>query len=138
MKRYFAILFSVLFLAVPPNSEAFSENSSHNDKNCRTDIPKRDCETGLVGCKNGDGTCKPEMRGRCGKRRGDWYGASQPVANVAEAHEQLTNYYAEKGYEVSEVTEKKWGFKANILDKDGKVIDRAMIDKRSGRIRSIY
>lgn len=40
-------------------------------------------------------------------------------------------------YAVSEIMEKKWGFRANILDKNGSVIDRVMIDKRTGRIRSL-
>ena len=138
MNHGLTLLFIITLLSVNPAKNALAESSQHSEKNCRSHIPKRDCETGSVDCKNGDGTCSPEMRGRCGKRRGDWYGASQPVTDPAEARKQLTNYYAEQGYKVSEVIEKKWGFRADILDKDGKVVDRAMIDKRSGRIRSIY
>ena len=78
------------------------------------------------------------MRGRCGKRRGDWYGASQPVTSAAEAERLLGNFFAGQEYSVSAVTEKKWGFTADIRDKDKKVIDQVMIDKRSGRIRSLY
>ena len=77
------------------------------------------------------------MRGRCGKRRGDWYGASQPVVSAVEARALLQNYFTGQEYSVSGVTEKKWGFRAEIFDKDGKMIDRVMIDKRSGRIRSL-
>lgn len=138
MKHCLRLLFIVTLLSVNPATDAMAENSQHSEKSCRSYIPKKNYESGSVGCINGDGTCSPETRGRCGKRSGDWYGASQPVADPAEAHRQLTNYYAGQGYKVSEVTEKRWGFRADILDKDGKVVDRAMIDKRSGRIRSIY
>jgi hypothetical protein len=77
------------------------------------------------------------MRGRCGKRRGDWYGARQPVANAAEAQKLLVNYFSDQGYAVSEMTEQIWGFRALIVDKNGKAVDVVMIDKRSGRIRSL-
>lgn len=89
-------------------------------------------------CKNEDVVCSPEMRGRCGKRRGDWYGASHAVADATEARRLLVNYFAGQGYTVSGVREKRWGFKAEILDRDDKVVDRVMIDKRFGRIRSLY
>jgi hypothetical protein len=96
-----------------------------------------DYATAPAWCKSREGLCDPEMRGRCGKQRGDWYGASQPVANVEEARELLQSFFTGKEYHVSEITEKKWGFKADILDKNGTVVDRVMIDKRSGRIRSL-
>lgn len=99
---------------------------------------KADCDGARGWYRNGDVTCRPEMRGRCGKRRGDLYGAPQPVADAAEARQLLLQYFAGQEYTVAEVTEKRWGFKAEIIDKDGKVVDRVMIDKRSGRIRSLY
>ena len=82
-------------------------------------------------------TCSPEMRGRCGKRRGDWYGARQPVVDATEARKLLINYFNGQGYTISEMSEQKWGFRAVIVDRDGKTIDLVMIDKRSGRIRSL-
>jgi hypothetical protein len=138
MKNYLPVLLGILFLNAPPLHADQAASRTSEDKNCRTHAMKMDREAGYVRCTSPDGTCNPEMRGRCGKRRGDWYGASQPVANAAEARGLLTSYYTGQGYAVSEVTEKKWGFKASILDKDGAVIDRVMIDKRSGRIRSLY
>jgi hypothetical protein len=107
------------------------------DKNCRMHNGKTDCEPVPALCKSGEGACSPEMRGRCGKRRGDWYGASHPVTTAIEARGLLQSYFAAQAYTVSEVSEKKWGFRAEIRDKNGKMIDRVMIDKRSGRIRSI-
>lgn len=114
-----------------------SELQAGEDKNCRMHNGKAGCEPGPGWCKSGEGACSPEMRGRCGKRRGDWYGASQPVSTAAEARGLLQSYFAGQEYTVSEVSEKRWGFRAEIRDRNGKVVDRVMIDKRSGRIRSI-
>jgi len=107
-------------------------------KECRKPGMRMDCDADPAWCKKEGESCSPEMRGRCGKRRGDWYGARQPVANAAEARGLLVSYFTGQGYTVSEVSDKKWGFKAEILDKNGNIVDRVMIDKRSGRIRSLY
>ena len=107
-------------------------------KDCRKPGVKMDCDANPEWCKNARGAFNSEMRGRCGKRRGDWYGARKPVANATEARVLLVNYFTGQEYTISEVNEKRWGFRAEILDKDGNVVDRVMIDKRSGRIRSLY
>ncbi|MDD2540582.1 MAG: hypothetical protein PHH28_06000 [Desulfuromonadaceae bacterium] len=99
---------------------------------------KMDCDNGPTWCNKESRPYKCGMRGRCGKRRGDWYGARQPVSNATEARNLIQNYFAGQGYTTSGVTERRWGFWAEIIDKDGKIVDRVMIDKRSGRIRSLY
>lgn len=133
MKRYLLLLSYLLLLAVQPVAAAQSDETAH----CPAPGAKADCDSGTAWCRNGEKPCRPEMRGRCGKRRGDWYGASQPVTGVAEARKLLDHFFSGQDYTISGVVEKKWGFKADILDKDGTVVDRVMIDKRSGRIRSI-
>ena len=138
MKHFLPLVLGLLWLASQPLAAAQAAGGISEAENCRKHDMKSDCDGGPARCNNGEGTCSPEMRGRCGKRRGDWYGASQPVASATEARGLLSNYFTGQGYSVSDITEKKWGFRAEILDKDGKVIDRVMIDKRSGRIRSLY
>jgi hypothetical protein len=137
MKRIVRVVFCAVLLAAGAASAAQPEHRAEASETCRKPGGNRDCNGGPGWCKSNESTCSPEMRGRCGKRRGDWYGARQPVATAAEAQTLLQNYYAGQGYTVSYVVEKKWGFKADIIDKNGVVIDRAMIDKRSGRIRSL-
>ena len=122
-----------LLLTVP----AFAEQPADTGVDRNAGVGNNCDTSGPEWCKKGNGSCIPEMRGRCGKRRGDWYGARQPVANAAEARKLLANYFNAQGYAVSEMTEKKWGFRAVIIDKDGKTVDLVMIDKRSGRIRSL-
>jgi hypothetical protein len=136
MKLLLPILLYIL-LAAGTALASSPEVQAGVDKNCRMHNGKAECEAGSSGCKGMEGSCSPEMRGSCGKRRGDWYGASQPVATASEARRILQNYFAAQEYSVSELSEKKWGFKADIRDKSGKIIDRVMIDKRTGRIRSI-
>ena len=133
MKHYLPFLLGALLMAAQPATPVRADGG----KSVSTHPGKKDCDAGPAWCKSGEGSCKPEMRGRCGKRRGDWYGASQPVKSAEEARTLLLLYFTGQEYTISEITEKKWGFKAEIFGKDGSVIDRVMIDKRSGRIRSL-
>ena len=122
-------------LLISPVSAADRVDSAQ--KPCQKNSGKSECGSDPSWCKSREGVCAPELRGRCGKRRGDWYGEPQPVSTAAEARKLLLNYFSGQEYTVSDVLEKKWGFRADILDRDSKVIDRVMIDKRSGRIRSL-
>jgi hypothetical protein len=138
MKYHILLLLSALLLTAQFVAAAQVEDYAAETIKPRRHAMKMDCDAPPDWCKNKDGTCKPEMHGQCGKRRGDWYGARKPVANEAEARTLLLTYFSGQGYTVSELTERRWGFKAEIIDKDGKVVDHVMIDKRSGRIRSLY
>lgn len=137
MKHKVSLLLCMMLLAAVSVDAAQPESPAETTETCRKPGRNKDCSS-TPGWGNGEKeTCSPEMRGRCGKRRGDWYGARQPVTTATEAQTLLQNYYAGQGYTVSAVSEKKWGFKADILDRNGVVADRVMIDKRSGRIRSL-
>ncbi len=86
-------------------------------------------------CRTERGPCSP---GRCGKRRGDWYGARRPVSTPEEARELLRHHFSGDGNSIANLAERRWRYEADIIDPRGSVIDRVMIDKRSGRIRSIF
>lgn len=138
MKQYLSLMLCLL-LFTAGNAQADKSGGRMGEAdNCQAHGGKMGRGDGPAWCNSGGETCRPEMRGRCGKRRGDWYGARQPVADATEAHRLLQNYFDGQKYSVSEVIEKKWGFKAEILDKSGTVVDRVLIDKRTGRIRSLY
>ncbi len=66
------------------------------------------------------------------------YGAKKPVSTLKEAKAALEDFYKDKDVEVGKIKEKDLFFEAEILDKKGKVVDKVIIDKRTGRIRSIY
>jgi len=126
MKRSILIICNLLlcFAATVPAVAADAGHVRHQDKEC--------CQT------SGNGPCNLEKRGWCGKRKGDWYGARRPVTSVNDAREQFAKYFSGQQLVAAEIAEKKWRFEADVLDSCGKVVDRVMIDKRSGRVRSIY
>jgi len=68
------------------------------------------------------------------------YGLRKPVSTVEQAKQVIDVYLAETGQKLAagNITEKNWYFEAEILDRNKTVIDRVIVDKRSGRIRSIY
>jgi|GEM_PF-2296580 len=68
--------------------------------------------------------------------RADNYGACKPVLTVEDAVKRIKESSKET-ISVERVVERTWFFKADILDKDGKLLDKVIIHKRSGRIRSI-
>jgi hypothetical protein len=72
-----------------------------------------------------------------GPRRG-WYGARAAVRTLEEAAGILREYFAREETAIGPVRERKWFFEAEIRDKDGNLIDRVAVDKRTGRIRSMF
>jgi hypothetical protein len=66
------------------------------------------------------------------------YGQKKEVSSVDDAKKVLTEYFSKKEVKIGEIKEKKLYFEAHILDKNDNLIDIVIIDKRTGRIRSIY
>lgn len=68
-----------------------------------------------------------------------WYGAKRKVKNVKEAMDILKRYFSQyKDINITNITERRFFFEAEIRDKDQNLIDIVIVDKRTGRIRSIY
>jgi hypothetical protein len=126
MKLSFLILCSLIFSAAVTEPAVAADAGSARKQNAEC------CQSA------GNGQCSHEKRGWCGKRKGDWYGARRPVTSIDDAREQFAKYFSGQQLVVAEVAEKPWRFEADVLDSCGKVVDRVMIDKRSGRVRSIY
>ncbi len=68
------------------------------------------------------------------------YGARKAVKNVDEARQVMESYFAplQEGVRTGKIEEKPLYFEVEILGRDGALIDKAIVDKRTGRIRSIY
>ncbi len=77
---------------------------------------------------------KKYFYGRPGKGR---YGERSTVMNEDAARGVLREYY-QNSATIGRIREKKHYFDAEIMDKEGRVVDRVIIDRRSGRIRSAY
>jgi hypothetical protein len=75
----------------------------------------------------------------CEGERWGMYGERKAVRSPAEAKKVLSEYFSSvPGAKISIIKERKWFFKAEIRDRKDNLIDVVIIDKRSGRIRSIY
>jgi len=71
------------------------------------------------------------------------YGVRKPVRTAEEAKQVIETYLSDlsgntEGFRVGQIQEKNLYFEVEILDRNNKLIDRAIVDKRTGRIRSIY
>jgi hypothetical protein len=66
------------------------------------------------------------------------YGEKRPVATIEEARKILSEYFAKKDVKIGEIREQELFFEAEIRDKNNNLVDKVIIDKRTGRIRSTY
>jgi hypothetical protein len=75
-----------------------------------------------------------------GSKGGGPYGTRRPVSTADEAKRMVETYLSQVGHvmRTGKIEEKKWHFEMEILDQDGKPTDAIIVDKRTGRIRSIY
>ncbi len=73
-----------------------------------------------------------------GGSRGGAYGEKREVRTVEDAQKLLREYFSKRDVKIGEIREKEYHFEADIRDKNNNLIDKVIIDKRTGRIRSIY
>ena len=72
-----------------------------------------------------------------GSREGG-YGEKKEVLTPGDADKILRQYFAKQNVTIGEIREKELYFEAEVRDKDNKIIDKVIVDKRTGRVRSIY
>ncbi|MEW6600093.1 MAG: hypothetical protein AB1499_03905 [Nitrospirota bacterium] len=78
-----------------------------------------------------------DERNPYGRPRKGQYGEKSAIINEAEAHRILGEYF-QGDVKIGRVRERKFYFESEIRDRNGNLIDKVIIDKRTGRIRSIY
>jgi len=66
------------------------------------------------------------------------YGEKKGIRTAEEALQALKKNFNKKNVVIGEVAEKELYFEAEIKDRENIVIDKVVVDKRTGRIRSIY
>ncbi|MDI6743932.1 MAG: hypothetical protein QMD07_00990 [Thermodesulfovibrionales bacterium] len=76
--------------------------------------------------------------GYCPRPMGGWYGAKKSVNDIRDARKILNEYFKDLDVVIGDIKERKWFFEADIKDKNNNLIDVVIVDKRTGRIRSIY
>jgi len=72
------------------------------------------------------------------KNEPDGYGGKRPIRERHEARKEFEKFFKEKNLKVGNIKEGELLFEAEILDRNNNVVDKVVIDKRTGRIRSIY
>jgi hypothetical protein len=77
-------------------------------------------------------------RGPYGVSGGSTYGEKQRVGTKDKARKLLKEYFSNRDVTIGEIREKQYYFEADITDKKGKLLDKVIVDKRTGRIRSTY
>jgi len=88
-----------------------------------------------AGQGHGDG--RQPYGGYCEGPRWGWYGARTPVTTLEDARKRLEEFFKDQNVVVGTIVEQHKFFKADILDRNGVLLDQVIIHKRSGRIRSI-
>jgi hypothetical protein len=88
-------------------------------------------ENGWKGSRYHYGTYCPGLR----EKR---YGERKAVRTEGEARSELLKYFSSGEEKIGEIKDRGFFFEVEIKDKDDRIVDKVIIDKRSGRIRSIY
>jgi hypothetical protein len=76
--------------------------------------------------------------GYCQGPRWGRYGARMPVMTSEDARQHLHKFFEGKSVTIGVIAEQEMFFKADIIDHEGRLVDRVIVHKRSGRIRSIF
>ncbi len=87
--------------------------------------------------------CEPTYGHYWQSRSFGWYGAKRTVSTTTEARDIIERFFIahHKGLNmvrVGAVRERTCFFEVEIRNSRGKLIDMVIIDKRTGRIRSIF
>lgn len=75
--------------------------------------------------------------GYCRGPRHGWYGALSPVKSAEKAKQLIIEFFSGRVI-VENLLERELFFEADVKSEKGVLIDIVIVDKRTGRIRSIY
>lgn len=76
--------------------------------------------------------------GYCKGPQWGWYGARTQVRTEREARRHLVKFFEGQDVTIGPITERERFFRAVILNAQDQVVDHVIINKRTGRIRSLY
>ncbi|MDA8091791.1 MAG: hypothetical protein M0Z61_16420 [Nitrospiraceae bacterium] len=97
--------------------------------------PKTNCERSC--CGTTDCRCSP-FGGYCKGPGWGWYGADRSVKTPGEAGEAIRKFYLPEEVNVAKIQDKGTFFEAEVKNGNNKGLDMVIIDRRTGRISSIY
>jgi len=75
-----------------------------------------------------------------GRVRGGPYGAQTPVATVEEATQAIEKCLSirHQGLHAGRTLDNRGYFEVEVMDRNGAIVDRLIVVKQNGRVRSIY
>jgi hypothetical protein len=128
LKRYEMNTFTVLLLLIL--SGIFTMYGVSYAEETKPEVQEKEIQ---------DKECRPIYGHFWYSSRWGWYGARKVVRTPVEAQEILEQIYLPvKGVKIARIRETPHYFQAAILNHRGKIVDLVIIDKRTGRIRSMY
>ena len=141
LKVSFEILFFILLISIPGFSYAEgTEKVNNNAVQTRIKIkivPQNQVEVNKADKKVIE--CQPVYGNYWRSSKWGWYGARREVRTPLEAREILEKLFLHKrGIRVVNIIDKSKFFVAEIRNSRGAVIDLILIDKRTGRVRSMF
>jgi len=84
-----------------------------------------------------DNCCSP-FGSYCKGSEWGWYGARKIVRTADEAEKIIKSFFLPEKVSVANLREKTAFFEAEVRGSNNTVIDMVIVDKKSGRLRSIY
>ncbi len=83
--------------------------------------------------------CQPTYGHYWRSSKWGWYGARRVVRTPVEAKEILEQFFVQSsGIRVVKISDRAHFFVAEIINSKGVIVDLILIDKRTGRIRSMF
>lgn len=129
--RIILLLQIVAGILIPPGLLAASPRMECDQSGKGFGVNEKRCdkECGAQECRPYGDYCRNSSSGA--------YGARQPVATEEDARRLLQNYFTGRNLTIRIIRERPMVFVAETFDQKGHLVDRVIIHKRSGRIRSI-
>jgi len=141
LKVYFMFLFFMLLISIPGFSyaeemEKVNKNAIQTTKTNKIVIQNQ-LEMNKTDKKGIE--CQPIYGNYWRSNKWGWYGARRVVKTPLEAREILEQFLLHnRGLRVVKIVDKPHFFVAEIINSRGTIIDLILIDKRTGRIRSMF
>lgn len=114
-KTLFIAILSTIFLLLIINIRIFAQHDNGKWK----------------GSKYHYGTYYADPRERC-------YGERKAIRDERDARKVLLKHFSPSRETIGNIKDRNLFFEVEIRNKDNKIVDRLIIDKRTGRIRSVY
>jgi hypothetical protein len=90
----------------------------------------------MTSCGTDKCCCSP-FGSYCKGSQWGWYGARKVVRTADEAEKMIKNFFLPEKVSVAKLRERSTYFEAEVIGNNNAVIDVVIVDKNSGRLRSI-